>query len=55
LLLTVIDFHWLFGGTVVGFLCSAALVVSVLTMTMEPAAATARFRARSPRSRGVAR
>jgi H+ antiporter protein len=29
LLLTVIDFHWLFGGTVVGFLCSAALVVSV--------------------------
>jgi len=28
-LLTVIDFHWLFGGTVVGFLCSAALVVSV--------------------------
>src|SRR5215203_1227519 len=28
-LLTVISFHWLFGGTVVGFLCSAALVVSV--------------------------
>ena len=28
-LLTVIDFHWLFGGTVAGFLCSAALVVSV--------------------------
>lgn len=27
--LTVISFHWLFGGTVVGFLCSAALVVSV--------------------------
>src|SRR3954463_8046604 len=25
-LLTVISFHWLFGGTVVGFLCSAALV-----------------------------
>ncbi|MFC6740428.1 MFS transporter [Methylobacterium tardum] len=28
-LLSVINFHWLFGGTVVGFLCSAALVVSV--------------------------
>ncbi|QYG02792.1 MFS transporter [Massilia sp. NP310] len=28
-LLTVISFHWLFGGTVVGFICSAALVVSV--------------------------
>ncbi|WP_137909979.1 MULTISPECIES: MFS transporter [unclassified Burkholderia] len=28
-LLTVIGFHWLFGGTVIGFLCSAALVVSV--------------------------
>src|SRR3954468_6677361 len=29
-LLTVINFHWLFGGTVVGFLCSGGLVVSVL-------------------------
>lgn len=28
-LLTVISFHWLFGGTVVGFLCSAALVLSI--------------------------
>ena len=28
-LLTVISFHWLFGGTVLGFLCSAALVLSV--------------------------
>jgi len=28
-LLSVISFHWLFGGTVVGFLISAALVVSV--------------------------
>ncbi|MCY1335077.1 H+ Antiporter protein [compost metagenome] len=28
-LLTVIGFHWLFAGTVVGFLASAALVVSV--------------------------
>src|SRR5918994_6731222 len=28
-LLTVIGFHWLFGGTVIGFLLSAALVFSV--------------------------
>lgn len=28
-LLGVISFHWLFGGTVVGFICSAALVVTV--------------------------
>src|SRR3954466_3819211 len=28
-LLTLISFHWLFGGTVVGFLASAALVLSV--------------------------
>ena len=36
LLLTVIDFHWLFGGTVVGFLCSAALVVSVALPSPTP-------------------
>ncbi|HQR88136.1 MAG: MFS transporter [Caulobacter sp. 32-67-35] len=29
-LLTVISFHWLFGGTVIGFMASAALVVSVV-------------------------
>jgi H+ antiporter protein len=28
-LLTVINFHWLFAGTAVGFVCSALLVVSV--------------------------
>lgn len=28
-LLTVVGFHWLFGGTVIGFLVSAALVLSV--------------------------
>src|SRR5829696_3904912 len=28
-LLTIISFHWLFGGTVIGFLGSAALVLSV--------------------------
>lgn len=36
LLLTVIDFHWLFGGTVVGFLCSAALVVSINLPSPKP-------------------
>ena len=35
-LLTVIDFHWLFGGTVAGFLCSAAFVVSVRLPTPKP-------------------
>ncbi|AWN39658.1 MFS transporter [Methylobacterium durans] len=39
LLLTVIDFHWLFAGTVVGFLCSAALVV---TTTLPTSSAPAR-------------
>lgn len=39
-LLTVISFHWLFAGTVVGFLASAALVVSV--MIPQPMAAAAR-------------
>lgn len=29
-LLLFIDFHWLFAGTFIGFLCSAALVVSVV-------------------------
>ena len=28
-LLSIISYHWLFGGTVIGFICSAALVVSV--------------------------
>ena len=28
-LLTVISFHWLFGGTAIGFVCSALLVISV--------------------------
>lgn len=35
-LLTVINFHWLFAGTVVGFLVSAALVLSV-TLPASPA------------------
>ena len=37
-LLTVISFHWLFGGTVVGFLASAALVVSVCLLYTSDAA-----------------
>jgi MFS family permease len=37
-LLTLISFHWLFSGTVVGFLVSAALVLSV-TLPISPATA----------------
>lgn len=37
-LLTVINFHWLFAGTVVGFLMSAALVLSI-TLPISPAKA----------------
>lgn len=36
-LLSVIGFHWLFAGTVFGFLASAALVVSVVIPTPKPA------------------
>ena len=42
-LLTLISFHWLFAGTVVGFLASAALVLSV-TIPQPP---------RKPRTGGV--
>ena len=42
-LLMVISFHWLFSGTVIGFLISAALVLSV-TLPVSPAA---------PRSGGI--
>lgn len=38
LLLTVISFHTLFGGTVIGFLASAALVLSVVLPSPKPAA-----------------
>lgn len=37
-LLTVISYHWLFSGTVIGFLASAALVLSV-TLPVSPATA----------------
>src|SRR5215204_3550319 len=37
-LLTMIGFHWLFGGTVIGFLASAALVLSVRLPQPTPAA-----------------
>lgn len=43
-LLTVINFHWLFSGTAIGFLCSALLVVS----TVLPRAATS-----APRQGGI--
>lgn len=62
-LLTVISFHWLFGGTVVGFICSAALVVSVRLPRARGAASTGgifakTFRGisiylRTPRLRGL--
>lgn len=39
-LLTLINFHWLFSGTVAGFLVSAALVLSV-TLPVSPAEARA--------------
>jgi MFS family permease len=38
-LLAVINFHWLFAGTALGFLASAALVVSVLLPSPKPAEA----------------
>jgi H+ antiporter protein len=43
-LLTVINFHWLFSGTAIGFLCSALLVVS----TVLPKAASS-----APREGGI--
>uniref|UniRef100_UPI000836FA76 MFS transporter n=1 Tax=Actinomadura kijaniata TaxID=46161 RepID=UPI000836FA76 len=39
-LLTLISYNWLFFGTVLGFLASAALVVSVVLPTPAPAART---------------
>lgn len=36
-LLGVMSFHWLFGGTVIGFLASAMLVVSVVVPQPKPA------------------
>ncbi len=62
-LLTVISYHWLFGGTVIGFLCSAALVVSVRLPQSKALAATGNIYAktfrgisiylRTPRLRGL--
>ena len=62
-LLTVISFHWLFAGTVIGFLCSAALVVSVRLPQSKAVAATGSIYAktfrgisiylRTPRLRGL--
>lgn len=48
-LLTLISFHWLFGGTVVGFLASAALVVSVAVPQPKPAPQTGGIYARTTR------
>ena len=43
LLLTLFSFHWLFLGTTLGFLASAALVVSVRLPSPQPAAEQASF------------
>jgi MFS family permease len=62
LLLTVIRFHWLFAGTVIGFLISAALVISTRIPDATPnprasawqkSAAGIRIFAATPRLRGV--
>ena len=62
-LLTVISYHWLFSGTVIGFLCSAALVVSVRLPQSKSRAGTGSIYAktfrgisiylRTPRLRGL--
>ena len=62
-LLTIISFHWLYAGTVIGFLCSAALVVSVHLPQSKAVAATGSIYAktfrgisiylRTPRLRGL--
>ncbi|MEV4970741.1 MFS transporter [Streptomyces scopuliridis] len=46
-LLTVISYNWLFAGTALGFLASAALVVSVLLPAPEPVERTASGRAKA--------
>lgn len=62
-LLTVVSFHWLFGGTAIGFIASAALVVSVV-LPRTPAKARpggilekttrgARIYLKTPRLRGL--
>lgn len=62
LLLTVMNFHWLFVGTVIGFLISAALVISTRipdaipnrrASTWEKTAAGIRIFAATPRLRAV--
>ena len=49
LLLTVISFHWLFGGTFLGFLVSAALVLSVRLPLPKTASPGGGFLARTTR------
>ena len=55
LLLTVISFHTLFAGTVVGFLASAALVVSVMLPSPRPSRASRHLRPNHTRSRHLPR
>jgi H+ antiporter protein len=48
-LLTIISFHWLFGGTFLGFLVSAALVLSVRLPSPKAAVRDSGFPARTTR------
>lgn len=48
-LLSLIGFHWLFAGTTLGFLASAALVLSVLLPSPKPPATTESAWARTTR------
>lgn len=62
-LLTVVSFHWLFGGTAIGFIASAMLVVSVVLPRtpakpssggiVEKTTRGARIYLRTPRLRGL--
>jgi H+ antiporter protein len=62
-LLTVVSFHWLFGGTAIGFIASALLVVSVMLSRtpakvrsvgiLEKTTRGARIYLKTPRLRGL--
>ena len=52
-LLSVISFHWLFAGTTIGFLASAALVVSVVVPQPEPAERTSGIYRRTTRGMSI--
>jgi H+ antiporter protein len=53
LVLAVMSFHWLFGGTVIGFLASAALVLSVRLPRSAAVARSASIFERTTRGMGI--